>query len=142
MSEPRTWKLLGAGARDWPESLAGRQRIRRSLERAKTLAPAGARLVLVHGACPTGADKIMGEVAPEIGFEVRPYPVDHALDGPWPQAGPRRNSRMLDEENRPDEPVNEGIAFPTHNSRGTWDMCRKLERAGIAAQIIYPEQTA
>lgn len=54
----------------------------------------GERLVIVHGACPTGADNLAHIVCANLGVATDPYPVDHKLDGPWPAAGPRRNRRM------------------------------------------------
>jgi len=50
---------------------------------------------LVHGDCPTGADRIADFWARARGLEVLPYTVNHELDGPWPGAGPRRNERMV-----------------------------------------------
>jgi hypothetical protein len=56
------------------------------------------------------------------------YPVDHALDGPWPAAGHRRNERMLRSAIELSG-VHGGIAMPGHN--GTKSMCDLLEKAGI-----------
>lgn len=53
--------------------------------------------IIVHGAA-RGADSIAGFVGELLGFEVREYPVDHELDGPWPAAGVQRNLRMLKSE--------------------------------------------
>lgn len=47
------------------------------------------------------------------------------------KAGPIRNQQMLDEGN-PDLVV----AFPTKNSRGTFDMIRRANKAGVET-IIY-----
>lgn len=72
--------------------------------------------VLIHGACHLGgADILAGAWAESRGVPVAAYPVDHALDGPWPGAGPRRNLRMIKS------------AWPTHcvafgEGRGT-DRC-------------------
>lgn len=92
-----------------------------------------------HGACHTGtltrhlqvlglricgADGVVDETACGIGSNVERYPVDVAIDGPWPAAGPRRNQRMLDSF-RPDLV----LAFP--GGKGTADCCRKAEKMGI-----------
>lgn len=67
-------------------------------------------LVLIHGDCPHprsvanaekllwSIDQVADRVARDLAFhEVRRRPVDRALDGPWPAAGPRRNARMIEE---------------------------------------------
>lgn len=63
--------------------------------------------LLAQGACglvkqggvvsgqPRGADGLAREWATLKGIPVSDFPVDHAVDGPWPAAGPRRNGRML-----------------------------------------------
>lgn len=47
------------------------------------------------------------------------------------KAGPIRNQQMLD-EGKPDLV----IAFPTKNSRGTYDMIRRAEKAGVPVITI------
>lgn len=47
------------------------------------------------------------------------------------KAGPMRNQKMLDEF-KPDLVM----AFPTKESRGTWDMVRRAERAGVEVKIV------
>lgn len=60
--------------------------------------------LLIHGACHLGGPDKPGEGgtdwladawAVERGIEMLRCPVDHALDGSWPAAGPRRNRRMI-----------------------------------------------
>lgn len=65
--------------------------------------------LVAHGACGItigsdgkksgnmrGADRLGGvEWTALRGAHGWPFYVDHALDGPWPAAGPRRNERML-----------------------------------------------
>lgn len=46
-------------------------------------------------------------------------------------AGPIRNQQMID-EGKPDLV----IAFPTKNSRGTWDMIRRAEKHNIKTIIV------
>jgi len=77
-------KVLVCGPRRWLHQ--------KSIEDALRSFPPGT--VLVHGAA-RGADCIAGFVGEILGFEVREYPVNEALDGPWPAAGVRRNARML-----------------------------------------------
>lgn len=85
--------------------------------------------LVIHGNCgdlnhrergrrvPMGADVLAGWCAAGVGAAVDVYPVDHALDGPWPNAGPRRNERMF-RESRPDR----GLAFGAlwKRSMGMW----------------------
>jgi len=82
--------------------------------------------VIVHGACRSGADRFAGEWAREVGVEQRAYPVDHAIDGPWPAAGPRRNLRMLRAEL---DGLTRVLAFP--GGRGTASMCTIARRNGV-----------
>lgn len=79
--------ILVFGSRDWTDERVFRAWLSRL--------PKGSRIV--HGAA-RGADLIAGACALNLGFEVKAYPVDEALDGLWPAAGIRRNQRMLDSE--------------------------------------------
>lgn len=58
-----------------------------------------------------------------------PYPVDYALDGPWPSAGPRRNYRML-KHSRPTS----AVVFP--GGKGTKNMRDRLKQHKIPTKII------
>jgi len=76
-------------------------------------------VTVIHGACSrkarfvgtdvfdeTSVDMLADFAARRLGLNVEPYPVDHALDGPWPAADPRRTARML----RDGKPTH-GLAF-------------------------------
>jgi len=103
--------------------------------------------VIVHGACPTGADKIVDEEArrlqPEKGFDIRAYPADwegFEAKGNRNSAGPARNSEILRKEH-PDKsglPIHKGYAFSGNldRSRGTRDMTMKARAKGIAVKVI------
>jgi len=129
-SEPQVqpWRVLVTGSREWVD---------RGLVAAElALLPPGS--TVFHGACHLGgADLVAGEVAKGLGLLVRPVPVDHALDGPWPAAGPRRNQRMLATHG----PFDLVLAFhedPTLG-RGTRDMVRRAKsdlRAPAGARIV------
>jgi hypothetical protein len=83
---------------------------------------------IIHGAChtPINADKLAGQWARDFGIIEHAYPVDHALDGPWPAAGNVRNHRMLyDKDSRPDG----GVSFPGGN--GTKHMTDLMRKAGL-----------
>lgn len=80
--------------------------------------------VLIHGDC-RGADKTAGQWAQWAGVPIAAYPVNHAVDGPWPGAGPRRNRRMLAHSKA--EMV---IAFPS-NGPGTARMVEIADAASV-----------
>lgn len=75
-----------------------------------------------------GADRIAGYWAKKNRIDLRLFPADWSLGK---KAGPVRNQQMLD-EGRPDLV----LAFPTPNSRGTWDMVRRAEAAGVEVVIV------
>lgn len=80
---------------------------------------------LIHGACHLGgADELADGWAKANGVEREIYPVDHNVDGPWPQAGPNRNERMI----RTSEP-DIVIAFP--GGKGTLDCKARAAARGI-----------
>ena len=131
-------RLLVCGSRDWTatEDIA--------YHLALIFGKETDRLV-IHGNCgdllakpPRGADKIAGWLAAGVGASVDVCAVDQRLDGPWPAAGPRRNTRML-ERGKPDQ----GLAFgplwwrdwrwrPT----GTGDMVSKMLRAKVPVRWV------
>jgi hypothetical protein len=118
-------KVLVTGSREW----ANEEIIRRELS---TL-PAGT--IIVHGACPWGADKIADRVARELGFKVREY------EARWRSysrgfAGHARNDRMIREEHRTEEPIDLCLAFPTFLCRGTLDCLWRAEKAGIPTKVV------
>ena len=99
--------------------------------------------IVVHGACETGADKIVDEEARKLGLEVRPYPADwegFAAKGNRNSAGPARNSDILRREH-PDKdgiPIHKGFAFSgdLKRSRGTLDMTTKARAKGIKVEVV------
>jgi hypothetical protein len=95
-----TYRVLVTGSRDWTD----RRVVEDTLTAAGALAVAlGQRLVVVHGACPTGADRIADGWArwhqnrgTAIDIEQHPAQGHPTEDfGPWPAAGPRRNAFMV-----------------------------------------------
>jgi hypothetical protein len=120
-------KVLVFGSRKWTA--------RGPIERELRKLPEGT--VVVHGGA-AGADTIAGEVARELGFEVRRYPADWDRHGK--AAGPIRNSEMITKEHTPEEPLDRGLGFTTDlaTSPGTRDMMQKLKYKGIA-RVLYSE---
>lgn len=73
-------------------------------------------LFIVEGACHLGgADLHAYKWRTFYGIKGKRYPVDHALDGPWPRAGGKRNRRMYN-----DAQPQLVIAFP--GGKGTSSM--------------------
>lgn len=108
-------KILVTGSRDWTDE----QKIRDYLH----LYSGGKGTVLIHGACPTGADAIADKIASEWPWEIRRYPADWNKYGK--RAGFIRNSVM----------VNLGpdicLAFIKNNSKGASMTARLAENVGI-----------
>lgn len=118
-----TGKLLVTGSRDYVDA----DRMTKVLA---MLANAGFK-TLVHGG-QRGADLMAERIGTFLGYGIEPYPVQAELDGPWPGAGPRRNTRML-EASDPDL----CIAFPLPGSKGTWDMANKATKAGVLTLVVH-----
>ena len=83
--------------------------------------------VLIEGEA-AGADKLGRAWAEDQDIPVLPFPANWRKYGR--AAGPIRNQQMLD-EGKPDLV----LAFPTPESRGTWDMVRRAKKAGIRVII-------
>ena len=75
--------------------------------------------VLIHGACPTGADKLADDWAAENEVPVMKYPPEWHKYGR--AAGPFRNRRML-EEGQPDIV----LVFP--GGKGTANLLKEAQR--------------
>lgn len=115
---------------------------RKVIEREFKKLPPGT--IIVHGACPTGADALADVAAMKMGFQIRRYPADwdgeKARTGSSAAAGPKRNSAMIKAEH-PDEdgkPLDMGLAFAMDLSRarGTKDCVGKARRAGIKVEVF------
>lgn len=111
-------RVLICGSREWTDAKA----IRLTIEKL----PLGS--IIVHGACPTGADAIADELARAYGFHVKPYPADWTKYGN--AAGPIRNRRML-VEGKPDLV----IAFDLGGD-GTRNMIEQAKQAGVRVAIV------
>jgi len=123
MSEPK--RLLVTGSRDWSDH--------RTIYDALYLAYvdlSSDQVVLVSGACPTGADRMAEEAWEGQGLPIERHPADWAAHGK--SAGFRRNAEM----------VNLGadlcVAFHKGNSRGTQHTIDLAHAAGIPVRIYTP----
>lgn len=122
-------RLLVCGGRDFTNVAA----VERALDRI--LKERGIACV-IEGECPTAVnpDKMARDWGDARGIQVHRCPVDHALDGPWPGAGPRRNRRMRDVY-RPDA----GVAFPQASGRwgrGTLGMVKLLDEIDVKTWMV------
>lgn len=86
---------------------------------------------VVHGDCPTGADRIADQIAREMGFVVVPVPADWTKYGL--SAGPIRNSQMI--------AMGPWLVIAFHSdingkSKGTKDCVNKARARGIPVEII------
>ncbi|WP_329472684.1 DUF2493 domain-containing protein [Streptomyces sp. NBC_01723] len=94
------YRVLVTGSRDWPAP----ETVWTALNdvRTETLL-AGRPLIVVHGACPTGADLHAAQWADVASQFTRQVTAEHHPAqghptqnfGPWPEAGPRRNAYMV-----------------------------------------------
>jgi hypothetical protein len=109
-------KVLVCGGRDFTD----RDLLFATLDRV--LEKFGDKLVIVHGACPTGADAMAEEWAKARETEYMGFPARWSSLGK--PGGYERNKRMRDKA-RPDA----AIAFK--GGDGTAMMCRLLEEIGV-----------
>lgn len=85
-----------------------------------------ANVTIIHGKCPTGADRWADEWAVVNWCRIEEYPAEWQRYGR--AAGPIRNQKMADA--KPDK----AVAFP--GGDGTADMVRRLKKAGIPVEVI------
>lgn len=124
-------RVIVTGSRGWADEAAVRTALTRAWREA------GQPLVVVHGACPTGADRIASEWAREhehAGIVEERHPADWRSLGR--SAGPTRNAAM----------VRAGaafvLAFPSGASVGTRGAMRLAARAGIPVHDFDPALAA
>ena len=119
-----TYRMLVTGSRDWTD----KRTIRKVLLRVWKDAGSPEDVVLVSGACPTGADAYAEVVGAAYGWTVETHPAD------WTKgrsAGPIRNQAMVDLG------ADICVAFPKGDSRGTAHCMRVAKKAGIPVLTYY-----
>jgi hypothetical protein len=126
--EPSPLRVLVTGSRDWTHTAA----ITGALDRLHAVH--GTRLVIVHGACPKGADAIADRWAHAHQVPVETYPADWNAGR---AGGPQRNAAMV--------ATGPGacLAFIRDNSPGATGCARLAEAAGIpTARHTHPAPAA
>lgn len=86
--------------------------------------------VLIHGACPKGADKLANDIAEKLGWEIERYPAD--WDRLGKKAGVLRNEDMVD--TRPDLV----LAFPLPEGTGTQHCIGYAVKKGCHVVVVDP----
>ena len=120
----KPFRVLVTGSRDWDDM----QELRYALIHATAIHLPS--VVIVHGACPTGADAMAAEWASDMGVQAEEHPAD--WDGLGKGAGPRRNAEMVAAG------ANVCLAFYKHGAgnKGT-DHCASLAgKAGIPVRRV------
>lgn len=130
-------RVLICGSRQWHD----RPKIREVLKRLQGEArEAGEEFVVIHGACPDGADLIADEICTsELGLT----PGEDLIREPaqWKRygraAGPVRNQLMLDRH----QPT---IIYAFRHglrSSGTDDMVKRARKAKLPTRVVTPDAT-
>jgi hypothetical protein len=137
-------RILVTGSRDWTDVRAVEQAINRQLPLAMVL-PGAVVATVIHGDCPTGADKIAKDYA-----EQHPYLKQDPHPAKWKEhgkgAGPKRNQEMV--ELGADVCIafvlpckKEGCRIKAvHDSHGTADCIKRAKKAGIKVVEVRPER--
>jgi YspA, cpYpsA-related SLOG family len=113
-------KVLVTGSRSWTDAHRIEVAIFRELYETKTFAQ---NAVLIHGACPTGADALAEEYATRAGMHIIRRPADWDRHGK--RAGFLRNVELVELE--PDV----CLAFIRDGSKGATMTANLAEKAGI-----------
>lgn len=115
-------RILVTGSRFWVHELT----IMQALATAQGTTPAR-QMVLVHGACRTGADSIAARYAKANGWDIEAHPADWARYRD--AAGPIRNQRMVDLG------ADLCLAFIRDQSVGSSGCLDKARRKGIKTTV-------
>jgi hypothetical protein len=118
------YRVLVTGSRDWTDT----DTICTALDEALDHAPD--HLLVVHGGCPTGADRIAGLWAIAARVPAITYRADWKNHGR--AAGPIRNRAMVDDG------ADLCLAFIKDDSRGASHTARLAEQAGIPTRRFTP----
>lgn len=115
-------RILVTGSRVWTREDLVRGAISQYLADV-TPEPDWTDIVIIHGACPTGADLHAARWAYDFDVRQETYPANWEMYGK--RAGPFRNQQMVDAG------ADVCLAFPLGASHGTRDCMRRAQQAGI-----------
>ena len=118
-----TARILVTGSRTWDDRATLEDALLDAWNDAMEAGFPAPGIVVVHGACPRGADALADAWAREMGLPVEPHPAD------WQQHGKRagflRNQHMVDLG------ADVALAFIRDGSAGATHTAAAAERAGI-----------
>lgn len=113
-------RVLITGSRNWSDEWAIAEVLAIEVKKAHL---DGGDVVIVHGDCPTGADRIAQDICDRSGIATERHPADWNKHGK--AAGPIRNQEMVDSG------VDICYAFSKGGSRGTKDCKARASAAGV-----------
>ncbi|MGW2520535.1 DUF2493 domain-containing protein [Streptomyces sp. NPDC001617] len=116
---PKPYRILITGSRDWEDQDA----VYKALAEVVRVLPVNQEVIVVHGACPTGADHMAHEWARGFGALIEAHPANWVKHGR--QAGPLRNAAMVTAG------ADICLAFIRNGSRGASHTARLAEAANI-----------
>ena len=114
------YRILVTGSRDWDDRRQFDHELAVAVGTGKRT---GRAVVIVHGACPRGADQLADEIARAHGIDVEPHPADWDAFGK--AAGFRRNAEMVALG------ADLCLAFIRDGSRGATHCAETARKAGI-----------
>jgi hypothetical protein len=123
-------RLLVCGSRTWTD----RARLWQIIDQVVSEHGDGQVVTVIEGDA-RGADRLAGQLARERGWQLERYPADWIREGR--AAGFRRNARML-HQGQPDLVVAFTVG-PLQHSRGTADMVRRAQQAGVPVQVVISD---
>jgi len=129
MSGPEHYRILVTGSRDWEDTDKLAYQLGLAISEGHR---DGRRVIVVHGACPSGADALADRLVCDQGFEVEPHPADWQQFGK--SAGFRRNAEMVALG------ADVCLAFIRNGSKGATHCADAAEKAGIPVRRFrHPE---
>lgn len=129
MVEQQVYRLLVTGSRAW-EGILAELRLQTVLTSFQALSSAlRARLVVVHGDCPQGADAMARRWCDRRGVHQDPYPADWRQHGK--RADPIRNFNMVNSRQ-----FACCVGFLRDNSSGTSNCLQHAREKGIPVFVI------
>jgi hypothetical protein len=142
------YRILVTGSRDWQDITRVSFELGRAIGEARRDGHDWERIVVVHGACPTGADAMAEQICRDYGWRTEPHAADWSApcrpachpghrrrqdDGTTtcPAAGPYRNAEMVRLG------ANVCLAFIRNGSRGASGTAYLADEAGIPVRRFH-----